>query len=488
MPMPCLIRESEPTHFAMIIPDVEPPNQPGPNKNEKAMRRIPARTVQRIPGLCARVFLLGCAVTGTQADPLPAFPLTAGQRGTVTCLDSPSISYDIFLPSNYSSTHAPLPILYTFSPWGGGLVSEFQTVSSDMQIITVGIINFSNGVGVDILYRDIHAVTRDIRQRLVFDPTAEMAAGFSGGGVACYYFSRFRPQHVAGILAMGSWMGITNFQYPWLDRVQYNLLVARTTGTNDSGAAYYRVGDKSFLISCGAVVNDWSFTGGHEVAPDDQKTSSLTWILNTRTHAGPDDRADALAQAANWRSRISAGDRQGVLREAVQALMDQPRSWYAYQAQRILDQLMNDTTFRTLEVADIARGDFANNHFYFSAYGAALNSDWPTYHASMKALTGIMAVYGDRSAGIYSLLQQYGYLTPVLTISHDSGQLNLILGKDTPGLTYSLETSPNLRSGTWQEAFCPAVETNTVWSAGLSVPPGSRSGFYRIRTTPTTPP
>ena len=47
-----------------------------------------------------------------------------------------------------------------------------------------------------------------VRQRVVFDPTAEMAGGVSGGGWASYYFSRFRPQHVAGVYAMGSWMGV----------------------------------------------------------------------------------------------------------------------------------------------------------------------------------------------------------------------------------------------------------------------------------------
>ena len=423
-----------------------------------------------------------------QEVPLRPFPLTAGQQGTVTCLDHPSIGYEIHLPSNYSTSLAPLPILYTFNPGGGGMVDDFKTVCSNMQIITVGIINSMNGVSWDTIYPDLYAVTRDIRQRVLFDPTAEMAAGFSGGGVVCYEFSRFRPQHVAGIFTMGGWMGHSDFVYPRLDRVQYNLLVARTAGTDDSGANRYRSADKSFLNSCGAVVNDWSFTGGHEVAPDDQKTYALSWILNTRSMAGTNDRSDALAQAGNWRARIGAGERQDVLHEAADALMNHPRSWYAYQAQLILDQLMNDTTFHTLDVAGLARGDFASNHFYFSARGAALTGDLTTYHAAMKSLTGILAVYGDRSADFYSMLLQYGYPTPALTISQDSGQLNLMLCKDTPGLAYTLETSPDLRNGTWHAALCQPLETNTVWSAGFSLPLASPSGFFRIRATPALGP
>lgn len=424
-------------------------------------------------------------VTIVNDDPLPPIPVAAGQRGTVTCLDNPAISYDIYLPANYSATGAPLPILYTFNPGGGGMVGDFRSVCSNLQIIVVGITGSRNLIPWDVILGEVYAVTRDIRQRVVFDPTAEMASGMSGGGWASYSFSRYRPQHVAGVFPMGGWLGHKDFVYPITDRVQYNLLVARSAGTSDSGANYYLSGDKNFLTSCGAVVNDWSFTGGHEVAPDNIKTAALSWILTHRTLAGPNDRSTAQAQAAEWRARLGAGERQAVLYEAVYALMNQPRSWFAYQAQLILDQLMSQPDFCTLEVGDVARGDFANNHFYYTARGAALNGDLQTYRSGMKALTGILGVYGDRSVGIYTMLQQYGFATPVLGIAHDSGQLTVGFTKDSPGLTYALEACASPGSSTWQEVFEPVVETNTVWSAGFEVPPGARSGFYRIRATPT---
>ena len=90
------------------------------------------------------------------------------------------------------------------------MVGDFQTVSASMQIIVIGVINSYNGMSWDVVLRELHAVTRDVRQRLVFDPTAEMATGFSGGGVVAYEYSRYRGQHVSGILPMGSWMGVTN--------------------------------------------------------------------------------------------------------------------------------------------------------------------------------------------------------------------------------------------------------------------------------------
>lgn len=406
----------------------------------------------------------------------------------VTCLANPAIQYDVYLPTSYSRELDPLPILFTCNPAGGGMVSNFQAVCANLQIITVGLISPKNLVDWDVIYRDFYAVSRDIRRRVLFDPTAEIVGGMSGGGMASYEFSRFRPQHVTGVYAMGSWLGSTTGVHDIEEWVQYNLLVARSTGNTDSAAANFLSPDKNFLTSCGAVVTDFSFTGGHVVPPDSHKTEALTWILDHRTLAGPNDRAEALAQATDWWARIDAGGRQAVLLEAADVLMSRPRSWHAYQAQRILDELLGSPSFRSLEVADLARGDFANSHFYFTARGAALNNDLQTYHGAMKALTGIMAVYGDRSEGIASMLDLFGFLRPVLSISHDSGSLKLSLIKDTPGLSYALETSPTLPGTNWVGKPDLAAESNTEWSAWFDLPPDVPTGFYRVRATAAATP
>jgi len=424
--------------------------------------------------------------TITEDDPVPPFPVTAGQRGTVTCLDYPAITYDIYLPAGYSAQGTPLPILYTFNPSGGGMVGDFRNVCSTLKIIVVGVTGVANGVGWDPICREMYAVTRDVRQRVVFDPTAEMASGVSGGGWASYYFSRFRPQHVAGVYAMGSWMGVLSpGSYSILDWVPCNMLVARSTGTTDTNAKAYLTADKNFLLSCGAPVTDWDFTGGHVVSPDAQKTSALTWILNTRTLAGTNDRATAETQAANWRGRIQAGTRQDVLREAVDTLASHPRSWFAYQAQAILDELMNDPKFLTQDVTDLGLGDMLNNFFYFTARGAALTGDMQTYQSAMRALTGISGVYGDRSGGYYALLSQFGFAPPVGNLSHDAQSLNLSFIKTTPGLSHTLETSLSLADGSWQKTACPTSETSTTWSASPAIVPEVKAAFYRIRSTPT---
>ena len=119
------------------------------------------------------------------------FPLSADQQGQVHCLEKPVVAYDVYLPPAYSTNGPALPILYTFNPDGGGMVASFKLVCSNQNIICVGILGVNNSASSDIFMRECAAATRDIRLRVLFDPTAEFAGGFSGGGLAAYVFSRF---------------------------------------------------------------------------------------------------------------------------------------------------------------------------------------------------------------------------------------------------------------------------------------------------------
>jgi hypothetical protein len=328
---------------------------------------------------------------------------------------------------------------------------------------------------------------------------------------------------------MAGWLGRVNreatVQYYGIDRVQTNLLDARTSGTTDTGATFYNPFDINFLATCGALVKDWSFSGGHSVPPASLFSPIFSWLLSQRIPAGPADDTNAFMLYTNWQARIAAGQQESVLRECVSNLMNFPRSWYAYQAQLTLDQLLADyTTFRTLDVSNLAQGDFASDLFFYYAYGAAANGDWPRYNSCMKALTGITvtndfdgtttisgitetvvypttngAIYitttnGDRAGDIYNLLTKYNhYPSPQVqgAAVPGTGQFNLWLSKDTPGLAYSVQSTSNLLNGLWPDVPVVGVDTDTTWSA--SVPPISAAdnGFYRIKAAPspaTSPP
>jgi hypothetical protein len=453
------------------------------------------------------------------------YPITAGHRGTVYCLEDPSIRYDIFLPSAYTTNGTPLPILYTFHAIPGGMVSDFQEVCASLNIITIGVVDTSNNTFKDDYLRQYCAIARDIRKRLLFDPTAEFVGGISGGGTRAYYTSRFRAQHVAGVLELAGWLGRgysgyygISVTYQSTDRVQTNLLVARTTGINDEAGFFYNPCDSNYLATCGAVIQDWYFNGGHEVPPDSVKTDCLNWLLSQRTPAGPNDRANALTQAANWRSRIATGDAGTVLRECVNAQMNYPRTWRALQAELVMDDLMtNYNSFRLMSVDNLAQGDFASDMFYYTARAAALATNSTRYLCGLKALTGITSTNNfngtitisnfpitgvafttnvnlyfvkttnDHVGGIYNMLTNYGYSAPVLqsSLMQTPDQMNLWLNKDVPGLSYTLLRRFSLSSGSWQITLSPPIETNTLWSAVDSAIQFTPFGFYRVSTAPT---
>ena len=473
------------------------------------------------------VLLMAWCAFHASAGLLP-FPLSAGQRGYVYCLEKPTLRYDVYLPPAYSTNGPGLPILYTFNPNGGGMVSDLFVACNRLNIICVGIMGPNNNAGWDVVMRESAAVTRDIRQRVLFDPTAEFAGGFSGGGEVSFMFSRFRAQHVAGLLEMAGWLGRGNsgasVHYYSTDRVQTNLLVARITGNTDTGAMFYNPFDSNYLATCGAVVHDDYFAGGHQVPVYTLQSNCLAWLLSQRTPAGPSDQSDARAQGTDWRARSAAGQKETVLRECVSALMSQPRSWTALEAQLVLDDLMLDyDSFRLLGVNDLAQGDFASDLFYYLARGAGDGSDWTRYRSALKALTGITATNGvngdtvltgitvtvgipttngsivitgmnsDRAGDIRDLLLKYSYPAPVLrcSVRADLSQMNLCFSNDTPGLDYFLQGCTNLIVPSWQELALPTLGTNATWTTNFDIQPDSVSGFNRLRTIPaagTSPP
>jgi hypothetical protein len=437
-----------------------------------------------VSALCLALVVVAGFPSLARAGLLP-FPLNANQRGTVTCLEAP-VTYDVYLPPGYSTNGVALPILYTFHPSGGGEVGQFQTVCASLNMIVVGITGSKNDVSWDVVFKEYFAVARDLRQRVIFDPTAEFLAGFSGGGEACYMCSRARPQHVAGIFPMAGWLG-RSLDYYSTDRVQTNLLVARATGSSDTGAIYYLIRDSNYLATCNVVLRDWSFSGDHVIPPDSTKTECLTWLINNRVPAHPNDRANAQALANDWQQRIASGDEQSVLQECVYVLMAQPRTWASLQAQLALDSLTADfdASFRYLSMENLAQGNHAGDMFYYQARAAKLDNDTQRYRSFMKALTGVTATLGDHDGDIRTLLLTNGFPSPVLHINRNgdaSGNV-LWIAKDAPGLSYSAQVRTNL-TGAWQDANLPVTESNTTWSASVSNAPGVDLEFFRVGATP----
>ena len=474
------------------------------------MTRADMRTRNYTKAASLTIFAV-CVFLTFRACALLPFPVSAGFENKVACLDDPAISYWAYLPPGYSTTGPPLPILYTISPSGGGELPNFLLACSNLNIIVIGLINPADNVPWNKILRDFFAVPRDLQQRVLFDPTAVFVGGLSGGGEYSYVFSRCWPQQVAGVLPMGAWLGYVNtgpssVTYYSTARVQTNLLVARTTGTTDTAGLFYLPYDKNFLTSCGANVADWSFSGGHVIAPTSVQIQCLQWLVNNRIPPGPNDQANATLLASNWLASAAAGQTEEVVSNCINTMMNQPRSWFSFEAQIVLDDLMtNYNTFRSLNVSNLmlpsssyvmnpyssnipiwSQNDYAADMLYFYARGAATNGDWNQYRCAMKLLGGINGTCGDRAGDVYYSLTEFGYPAPRLQIyPPNSGNVNFSINEDTPGLTYSLQSAQDVTSGVWQYEFPSYTDAGTFWLA-TDITPGLPEMYYRISATPTS--
>ncbi len=402
-------------------------------------------------------------LTGNVPGPDSRLLVEPGQRGLVRCVDHPDVAYDLYLPPGYSSNGPARPLLYTFHANGGGMVGDFQSVASSLQFIVVGILESQNGVDWDQFTDVTHAVTRDIRQRLNYDPTAVFAAGWSGGAVSAYEFSKYLRQELSGVFAMSGWLqNRTNN----VDRFLTNLCVARASGDTDTAATFYLPIDARHLTNHGAIIRDTIFSGGHVVAPNAVKSDCLSWMLSVRLPAGPNDRTNALAQAALWRTALQNGGHEQVYRACVNSVMTRPRTYEAREAHLVLEAIYADyERFRLLNVAGAASSDYALDHFFFRAYGAGKIRSKALYYSALKAATGVTGTSGDRLTGFGDMLRLFGIPAPLIRRVGVSGpEVDLTYAPDSLAAQYSWEQK-TLSGGTWAP----------VSGAEVPAPDGTRS-------------
>ncbi len=455
------------------------------------------------------------------ARALLPFPLTAGQEGYVTCLANPNISYECYLPSNYSTNGAGGPIFYEFNPSGGTIDATVLTACQNLNYICVDLTNNINGQSWDQRMAAMYAVSRDVRTRILYDPSEEFAGGLSGGGECAYMFARMRAQHVAGVMECAGWLGRGNsgasVQYYGIDRVQTNLLIMRSTGNTDTSSEFYLPFDSNYLATCSVRIQDYPFSGGHEYPPESTLQYAMERLSILHRANGPNDEQNALMLYTNWQARIAAGGGNSVLYECVSNLMNFPRTWFAYQAELTLDQLLtNYAAFSQYNVCNLGQGDFADDLFYYYARGAADTGDTNRYYSCLKALTGVTAntndyvgttvisginsaispfvttnamdyittTINDHAQDVSLLETNFGYGNPWTLIAPDPGgsSLTLTLLKSAPWLQYNVEENGDLLNGSWGDANdYNATETPSLWSATVDLPSGANA-FYLIST------
>lgn len=307
--------------------------------------------------------------------------IAPGERGTVQCLVHPGYKYDLYLPSSYGKSK-PLPIIYTSSPNGSGMVNAYKALGEKLQVIVVGNLGYRNNCPNYKIIGDVYAMLYDIRNRIEFDPTAQFAAGMSGGAWQSYNIARWHPEAISGVIAIGGWLGM---EYDPRFRHRQGLLVARGCGVNDRGSNSMRKRDSDFLLRFDAKIRDWSFPGGHIDAPVNIKTEMMQWLLAERRNQNNQDRKQTTAISQRWRAAVKKGSGSRVMVECVQTILTNPGTWLALEAQKQIDDLTKDyTQFETYPLVGLPTGQSAEDYFGFMAYGTGLAGDVDRFQAALK--------------------------------------------------------------------------------------------------------
>jgi|GEM_PF-2932492 len=268
----------------------------------------------------------------------PALGIAPGTKGIVSVPGHPAY-YDLYLPSIYGSTSRKFPVLFTYSPSGGGMVDHFRTVAEEKKWIVVGVSQSRNGLNSENKGHFMRPVFQHVLDNLAIDPNRIFTTGMSGGGWASFDVAKQQAPLVAGILSMGGWLG----QQYSRDRDLFlpGLLVARGNGDSDVAANSWLTPDRNYLLNYLSTneIRDWRFPGGHVPSPESVQREVFDWLLSLTVPSSAQERNLASQQEALWKARITAGEGPAVFGELVEAAFNSPRTPRALAAWKSTDFL-----------------------------------------------------------------------------------------------------------------------------------------------------
>ena len=332
--------------------------------------------------------------SGVAAD----YPVKPGQSGKVKTLDFPAIEYGVYLPSAYDpASKEGYPVLYTFSLGGGGMVEDFRAIAEESKMIVIGHLESRNGGNADVIGASTYAIIHDVTKRLCIDPSAQFAAGFSGGATVAYGFCKYNAPLLAGVFAAGGWLG-ASFEEHWFLK---DLLVARSCGKGDAGALGYVNRDRDYMKKFNVKIKDWSFDGGHEMPPERTKKEIIAWLLASRQKTNPDDVKKSRELAEKCRTLMQAGRANEVFHTCLSVMFSKPRTWQAFEAQKTAFALLADTNrFSSCHIVktDPKISPFLSDYLAIQMYGAGGAGD----AGSWRNLVRCMDECGAMKMGWYS--------------------------------------------------------------------------------------
>jgi dienelactone hydrolase len=205
-----------------------------------------------------------------------------GKIANVICIDNPSQSYALYLPSHYSRDRA-WPVIYAFDPFARGktAVEVYKDAAEKYGYIVVASNNSKNGPGAAQLAA-AQAVWVDTHRRFAIDKDRVYTTGLSGGArvatsVALYCTSC----DVAGVIAIGAGYPIMQGQKPANDQFLYYGIVGDADLNYPELMLLRRKKDQA-----GAQFRVKVYPGPHQWAPPEIATEAVEWLELKAMQAG----------------------------------------------------------------------------------------------------------------------------------------------------------------------------------------------------------
>jgi uncharacterized membrane-anchored protein YhcB (DUF1043 family) len=232
----------------------------------------------RLPASVALAVVL-YGTTTVSAQDLPRGQIV----DAVKCVDDPTQTYALYLPSNYSPDR-PWSLLVGFHPAARGraMVETYRAAAEQYGFILAGSNNSRNGPW-QASAASVQAMSADLGQRFSIDPKRFYLTGLSGGarvamGVAA------GTKAIAGVIASSA--GYPDNQ----PRKTVPFVVFGTAGTEDFNYIEMRLLDRALTTPHRVVV----FEGGHTLPPANVALEAIEWLELQAMKNGQKARNEAL--------------------------------------------------------------------------------------------------------------------------------------------------------------------------------------------------
>lgn len=234
------------------------------------------------------IFLSIALTASAQQAQAPSADFDAQKaRGTVVsrlaCLDDPTQTYALYLPSQYSPDRA-WPVIYAFDPFARGKIAVdlYKDSAEKYGYIVVGSNNSKNGPSA-LEMAAAQAVWLDTHRRFAIGKNRVYTTGLSGGARAATSFALYcYTCAVAGVIAHGAGYPVMQNQKP---------------PANDRFVYYVAIGDADFNYpeivalrkkkeEAGAPCKVKVYPGPHQWAPPEIVEDAIEWLELKAMQAG----------------------------------------------------------------------------------------------------------------------------------------------------------------------------------------------------------